>query len=94
MRASDAKLSAALREAGLWDMATRAEQGEFNEFFGPHELPEIFLVNELAKIATPAAMAIRQRVINGEFDAGKEESDEWAASPEGQEAFGRLMKRK
>jgi hypothetical protein len=35
--------------------------------------------------------ALRQRVIDGEFDASAEEGDEWAASPEGQEAFRRLM---
>ena len=31
-----------------------------------------------------------QRVIAGEFDASKEESDEWARSPEGQETLGLL----
>jgi hypothetical protein len=30
------------------------------------------------------------RVANGEFDATKEESDEWAASPSGQEAAKQL----
>jgi len=29
-------------------------------------------------------------VIDGEFDASKEESDAWAASPEGQETFRQL----
>ena len=32
MRASDAKLSAALHEAGLEEMATLAERGHYNRF--------------------------------------------------------------
>jgi hypothetical protein len=36
-------------------------------------------------------MALRRRVINGDFDASKEESDEWAESPEGQDTFKKLI---
>jgi hypothetical protein len=86
-RPSDAKLAAALREAGLEELAGRAEQGHYNEFFGPLGLPELHLAAELACIATPAAMAVRQRLINGEFDADSEESEEWAKSPQGQAAM-------
>ena len=32
--------------------------------------------------------------MNGEFDATKEESDDWAASPDGKAAFSRLVARK
>jgi hypothetical protein len=32
-----------------------------------------------------------QRAIDGEFDASREESAEWAASPEGQETFRTLV---
>lgn len=90
MRPSDAKLAAALHEAGLLDMAKRAEAGVYNEFFGPLDTPEIVLVGELALAGTESALALRQRVINGEFDAGIEESEEWAASPDGQAAMRRL----
>lgn len=94
MRASDAKLAAALHAAGLADMAARAEQGHYNEFFGPLDTPELTLAAELAQIGTEAARAVRARLIDGEFDAGTEESEEWARSPEGQDAMGRLVRRK
>jgi hypothetical protein len=91
MRASDKKLSMALRKAGLNELATRAEAGHYNEFFGPLDLPELQLVADLAAIGTPKAMVLRQLVMHGEFDAGSEESEEWARSKEGQAAFGRLI---
>jgi hypothetical protein len=91
VRASDKKLSMALRKAGLDEMATRAEAGYYNEFFGPLDTPELQLADDLAKIGTPKAMAVRRLVIDGEFDAGSDESEEWAQSPEGKAAFGRLI---
>lgn len=94
MRPSDAKLAAALHEAGLDEMAKRAEQGIYNEFFGPLGTPELVLIDELAKVGSAPALALRLRVIMGEFDAGLEESEEWAASPDGQDAFSRLQGRK
>jgi hypothetical protein len=39
-------------------------------------------------------LAVRARLINGEFDAGKDESEEWAQSEEGQDAMRRLVDRK
>jgi hypothetical protein len=50
------------------------------------------LVNDLLRVGTPEALRLRIRVINGEFDASKEESDEWAASEEGQDTMKRLIK--
>ncbi len=41
-----------------------------------------------------AAAAIRQRHHGGEFDASLEESDEWAASPDGRAAFDQLKEGK
>jgi hypothetical protein len=38
-------------------------------------------------------LALRARCINGEFDASKEESDDWAKSAEGQAAFRMLHRR-
>jgi hypothetical protein len=90
MRASDAKLAAALHEAGLVDMAKLAEQGHYNEFFGPLALPELMLAAELAQIGSKEALAVRACLIEGEFDAGAEESEEWARSPEGRDAFSQL----
>lgn len=91
MRASDAKLAAALQEAGLDEMAGLARAGHYNEFFGPLGTPELALIAELAQAGTAPALALRQRIIHGEFDAGVEESEEWAASPDGQDAMRRLM---
>jgi hypothetical protein len=92
-------LADVLRAAGFDDLAVRAEADEFHDFLSPHALPETMLAEILADYAaTPipaqriAAMNIRQRLIDGEFDASDEESDEWAASPEGQETFGKLVR--
>jgi hypothetical protein len=92
----------ALRCAGFEDLAKRAEADEFHDFLSPHATPELILVHELtAKMMAAkdnrehiAAANLRQRVINGDFDADLKESDDWAASPEGQAAFEQLMKGK
>jgi hypothetical protein len=84
-------LAKALREAGLEEMAKRAEEAYYHDFLSPLDFPEMRLAADLAAIGTPAAMALRERHMNGEFDASKEESDEWAKSAEGQEVFGRLV---
>lgn len=86
------KLAAALRKAGLEDMAKKAETGYYDDFLSPLGAPALQLAGDLARAGTPAALALRKRHINGEFDSTKEESDAWAASPEGQEAIGRLLK--
>lgn len=91
MRASDAKLSKALREAGINDLATAAERGDFNEFFGIYDFPELTLAEVLRKLDTPAALAVRARLIDGEFDAGRDESEEWAHSADGQAAMRDLI---
>lgn len=94
-------LAAALREVGLTDMAELAATGYYHDFLSPLDLPEITLMSDLAMASTTkdetkstAIMALRRRVMNGEFDASAEESDEWAASPEGQAAFGQLRQGK
>jgi hypothetical protein len=92
-------LAAALREAGLDAMADEAATGYYHDFLSPLDLPEIVLVNQLniEAINHPdrqaAICALRQRVINGEFDASIEESDEWAASAEGQDDMRRLLRK-
>ena len=93
------KLAEALRAVGLTEMADKAATGYYHDFLSPLDLPELQLVDDLAEAARARAtdrytevMALRHRVINGDFDASKEESDEWAASSEGQETFSRLTK--
>jgi len=65
-------------------LAARAETGEFDDYgtvhvCGPTALHQELLNAGLYKFAG--------RVAAGEFDATKEESDEWANSAEGREAM-------
>jgi hypothetical protein len=101
--ATSQKLADTLRAAGFEALALRAEADEFHDFLSPHATPEMQLAQELAHVITDksvserertAADHIRTRLINGDFDASKEESDDWAESPEGQHAFKKLLKGK
>jgi hypothetical protein len=89
-------LADALHEVGLAEMATKARTGYYHDFLSPLDLPEMALITALGAAATrhPERAAaiddLRKRVINGEFDASTEESDEWA-SADGQTAFGALI---
>jgi hypothetical protein len=94
------KLADVLRDAGLENLARRAEADEFHDFLTPHIAPTIELNSELAVLIDHAATSgrrkvletIRTRLLDGEFDASVEESEEWAAGPEGQEIFSRLIR--
>jgi hypothetical protein len=81
------------------DMTQRAIDGYYHDYLSPLVMPEIQLVADLRALASapatprdsrPLLRQMAERVINGEFDASKEESDEWARSPEGQETFRQL----
>lgn len=94
-------LAAALSAAGFKRLARRARRDEFHDFLSPHDTPDLLLDSELTVIAMDAAASLRQRMAaqnlrqrlhDGEFDASLEESDDWAASPEGQDAFRRLTR--
>jgi hypothetical protein len=87
-------LAGALAKAGLPEMAAKAATGYYHDYLSPLPMPEVQLVQDLYDVGTPAAMLLRERAMEGEFDASTEESDEWAASPEGQEAFAQLTGRK
>lgn len=67
--------------------AKRAETGEFDDYADTHVCPITQLHAELTAARFTKFAA---RVANGEFDATKEESDEWARSPSGQEAAKQL----
>jgi acetyl-CoA acetyltransferase len=84
-------LAQELRAAGLNEMADKAAQGYYHDFLSPLVAPELQLLSDLHAAGTPAAMALHARHMNGEFDASKEESDEWAASEDGQAAFNELV---
>lgn len=79
------KLAAELRKAGLFDMSVRAAAGHYDDFLSPLATPCLQLAADLAAAGTPAALALRDRHLEGEFDATKEESDAWAASDDGQQ---------
>lgn len=91
MSSSKMKLAAAIREipgyavrADLQQMSARAEAGYYHDFESPLAAPCMQLAHDLRVIGAEDVLA---RHMNGEFDATKEESDAWAASPEGQEAM-------
>lgn len=80
-------LAGELRKAGLGDMAIKAAQGLYHDFLSPLATPEMQLLADLRAAGTPAALALAERHMRGEFDASKEESDAWAASDDGRAAF-------
>lgn len=84
-------LAAELRKAGLPMMATRAAEGWYHDFLSPLAAPCMQLASDLADVGTPEALALRARHLKGEFDASREESDRWAESAEGKEAFSVLV---
>ena len=97
---SSRKLVETLRAAGLLTLAMRAEKDEFHDFLSDSAMPSMDLDRALSAIIEDAgrepvqrmaAHHIRMRHHEGEFDATKEESDEWAASPEGQGALSDLI---
>lgn len=80
-------LAEELLKAGLLDMSLKARAGYYHDFLSPLATPCLQLAKDLQAIGTPAALALRRRHLNGEFDASKAESDAWAASPDGQAAM-------
>lgn len=79
-------LAAELHKAGLGNMAVLAAQGHYHDFLSPLATPCIQLAEDLRKAGTPAALALLERHMNGDFDASKEESEEWWKS-EGKHAL-------
>lgn len=63
--------------------AKRAAAGEFDDYADTYACPITQLHAELSSAGFTKFAA---RVAKGEFDATKEESDEWARSPSGQAA--------
>lgn len=95
-------LAQALRDVGLDEMAGKAATGYYHDFLSPLATPEMQLCNDLLfevhfhpeSEYTEARTVLRQRVINGDFDASTEESDDWAKSDEGQAAFRQLTSKR
>lgn len=67
--------------------AKRAETGEFDDYADTYVCPITQLYSELL---AAGFTKFASRVANGEFDATKAESDEWARSQSGQDAAKQL----
>ena len=86
-------LADALRQAGLEQMAVKAATGYYHDYISPLAAPCLQLAADLAEAGTPAALALRARHLNGEFDATAEEGDDWMASSDGRATLGALTGR-
>lgn len=90
-KAAAERQAAAIREIATTPeqraLADRAATGEFTDYADGHDCP----ITTLYKLCSECGLhAIAARVANGEFDATREESDEWARSPSGQEVASHL----
>jgi hypothetical protein len=63
------RLAAALKEIGAHTMADAAADGYYDDFKSPLAMPITQLVTDLAKLGTTAALDLRRRAMDGEFDA-------------------------
>jgi hypothetical protein len=93
------KLADELRKVGLTAMADRAATGWYHDYLSPLPAPTVQLISDLldAARAVPkdrasAILVLRDRAMNDDFEASEEEGDDWAKSPEGQQAFASLIK--
>lgn len=87
------KLAQALREANLPEMAVKAEEGYYHDFESPLASPALQLMEDIddaIALGNEKAVSLRERHLNGDFDATKQESDDWTESDEGRAAFGKL----
>jgi hypothetical protein len=95
-------LAMRLDAVGLHILAANARADQYHDFLSDDALCSMTLEQHLrdARDACPDPVRrikiedIRQDHLEGMFDASKEESDEWAASPDGQETFGSLLGKK
>lgn len=93
-------LAQVLDGVGLHDMAKLARLDHYHDYLSDDAMCSLTLEADLRAardaqtdpIMRGQIEAIRQRHLNGDFDASMEESDEWAASPDGQETFRKLIK--
>jgi hypothetical protein len=70
------------------ELIRRAKKDRFHDFKSDSATPCVDLVMQL-RAAGFEEMA--KRAMEGEFDAGREESEAWAQSPEGIETFNQLL---
>lgn len=85
-KAAAERLATAIRavatEARHHKLADRAAAGEFTDYADTHACP----ITEVHRLCRQYGLhGIADRVANGDFDATKDESDEWMKSSSGQE---------
>jgi len=90
-------LADALAAVGLDAMADQARAGFYHDYLSPLDFPEMQLVEDLKNMADlkpnkDEILELRDRVMDGEYDASIEESEEWAASQDGQDTFRKLIR--
>lgn len=68
------------RKRKVWEMSERAGTGYYSDYNSPLATPCIQLVADLRALGLEE---LAKRAIDGDFDATKEESDEWAQSEAG-----------
>jgi DNA-binding transcriptional regulator YdaS (Cro superfamily) len=86
---TSAKLARALTSVGLSGLAWRARRDEFHDYLSNDHTSSLSLNTSLcdARDTCPDSALrqrierLRQRFLDGKYDASKEERDEWAASP-------------
>lgn len=93
-------LAKELDAVGLTEMAAKARDDRYHDYLSDDAFCSMTLERDLraARDACPdkdrasRIEAIRQRHLNGDFDADSAESDAWAQSEEGQAAFRSIFK--
>jgi hypothetical protein len=82
------KLARALEDAGAPSfMIVAARHGAYDDYKSASATPEVDLLNQARRYNL---QTIVEGVMEGRWDATKEESDAWAASPDGQATLGQL----
>jgi hypothetical protein len=81
------KLAQVLHGHGLLGLEKAARLGEYDDFESESATPIADLVRDLR---AKGEDDLARRAIDGEWDATPEESEAWAASPEGRETIGKL----
>lgn len=66
-----------------------AKKEHYNDYFGIYDAPQHTLIQHLRD--AKASKEIIERVMNGDFDGTKAESQEWMESEEGQSALSEIF---
>jgi hypothetical protein len=74
-------------------IAVRASNGDYDDYLSPHAMPAILFQGDIT-ILIELCKNLRKRHADGEFDGTTEESEAWAASPEGQATMAKFMEGK